>query len=260
MQEKLYKIPANTQIIGKKIIYLPTCHSTNDIASELAPQIEEGVAVITHQQTKGRGQRGNTWEAEAGKNLTFSLILKPTFLPISQQFYLNMAVTLAINDALGCFFPDQSQVHHLKTKWSNDVYYADSKLGGILIENTLEGTNIKNAIVGIGLNINQIQFSYPKAISLKNILQKDFSLSEVLEKILECLEIRYLALKDKKFQLLKQSYLNQLYWYKEIRLYQDNAGSEFMGEIVDIQDNGRLVVQAEGGVHFFDFKEIIFVK
>lgn len=259
MQEKLYKIPANTQIIGKKIIYLPTCHSTNDIASELAPQIEEGAVVITHHQTQGRGQRGNIWEAEAGANLTFSLILKPTSLPVPQQFYLNIAVTLAISDALKCFFP-KNEANHLKVKWSNDIYYKDAKLGGILIENTLEGTNIKNAIVGIGLNINQTQFHHTKAISLKNILQKDFFLPEVLEKILECLEIRYLALKDKKFQLLKQSYLSQLYWYKETHLFHDNAGNEFTGEIIDIQDNGRLVIQADGEIHFFNFKEIIFVK
>lgn len=259
MQEKLYKIPANTQIIGKKIIYLPTCHSTNDIASELAPQIEEGAVVITHHQTQGRGQRGNTWEAEAGANLTFSLILKPTFLSVSQQFYLNVGVTLAISDALRCFFPE-NKANLLKIKWSNDIYYNEAKLGGILIESTLEGKNIKNAIVGIGLNINQETFNHTKAISLKNILQKDFVLAEVLEKILECLEIRYLDLKDKKFQLLKQSYLYQLYWYKERHLYLDNVGSEFMGEIIDVQDNGRLVVQAAGGVHCFNFKEIIFVK
>lgn len=256
MQEKLYKIPANTQIIGKKIIYLPTCHSTNDIASEVAPQMEEGAVVITYHQTQGRGQRGNAWEAEAGANLTFSLILKPSFLPVHQQFYLNIAVTLAIIDALYTFLPDDK----LKIKWSNDIYYTNAKLGGILIENTLEGENIKNAIVGMGLNINQTQFHHAKAISLKNILQKDFFLPEVLEKILECLEIRYLALKDKKFQLLKQSYLSQLYWYKETHLFHNNAGNEFTGEIIDIQDNGRLVIQADGEIHFFNFKEIIFVK
>jgi BirA family biotin operon repressor/biotin-[acetyl-CoA-carboxylase] ligase len=256
LQEKLYKIPANTQIIGKKIICLPTCHSTNDIASEIASQIEEGAVVITHHQTKGRGQRGNAWEAEAGANLTFSVVLKPSFLPVHQQFYLNIAVTLAIIDALYTFLPDDK----LKIKWSNDIYYADAKLGGILIENTLEVINIKSAIVGIGLNINQTQFSHPKAISLKNILQIDFFLPEVLEKILECLEMRYLALKDKKFSSLRQDYLSRLYWYKEEHLFRDDAGSEFVGQIIGVQENGRLIIQVEGGVYFFNFKEVIFVK
>ncbi len=256
----MYKIPANTQIIGKKIIYLPTCHSTNDIASEISPQVEEGVVVITDHQTHGRGQRGNTWEAEAGKNLTFSVVLKPFFLPISQQFLLNIAVALAVSDALKYFFPSPNTANDLKIKWSNDVYYADAKLGGILIENTLEGKNIKHTIVGIGLNINQQTFSHAKAISLKNILQKDFSLPEILEKILECLEMRYLEIKDKKFQLLRQSYLRQLYWYKEEHLFCDDRGKEFVGKIIDVQDSGKLAIQVESGLHFFNFKEIIFVR
>ncbi len=256
----MYKIPANTQIIGKKIIYLPTCHSTNDIASEITPQIEEGALVITDHQTQGRGQRGNTWEAEVGKNLTFSVVLKPSFLTVSQQFFLNMAVALAISEALRCFFLSPDIANDLKIKWSNDIYYADAKLGGILIENTLEGKNIKHTIVGIGLNINQQIFNYAKAISLKNILQKDFSLPEILEKILQCLEMRYSDLKDKKFQLLKQSYLHQLYWYKEEHLFSDEVGNEFVGRIIDVRDDGKLAVQAEGRLRFFNFKEIIFVK
>ena len=256
----MYKIPANTQIIGKKIIYLPTCHSTNDIASEITPQVEEGVVVITDHQTHGRGQRGSTWEAEAGRNLTFSVVLKPFFLPISQQFFLNIAVALAISNALKYFFLSPNTANDLKIKWSNDIYYADDKLGGILIENTLEGKNIKHTIVGIGLNINQQVFYHAKAISLKNILQKDFSLSEILEKILQCLDITYLQLKDKQFQLLKQSYLHQLYWYKEEHLFCDDGGNEFVGKIIDVLDNGKLAIQVESGLRFFNFKEIIFVR
>ncbi len=158
MQEKLYKIPANTNFIGKKFIYLPSCHSTNDIAAELLPHLDEGTVVIAAHQTNGRGQRGNSWEAEAGANLTFSIVLKPNFLPASQQFYFNMAVALGIIRGLRYFFEgnrsnSSDKSDQLKLKWSNDIYFQDFKLGGVLIENTIESTNLKNSVVGIGINM-----------------------------------------------------------------------------------------------------------
>jgi BirA family biotin operon repressor/biotin-[acetyl-CoA-carboxylase] ligase len=259
LQENLYKIPSNTQIIGKKIIYLPTCHSTNDIATELAPQLEEGAVIITSHQTRGRGQRGNSWEAQEGANLTFSVLLKPYFLPAYQQFYLNIAVTLAITDAILPFLLGKVEAQGLKIKWSNDIYYEDSKIGGILIENTLEGSSIKYAVVGIGLNINQIHFSYPQASSLSMIIKDKLVLAEVLDHILGKLERRYLLLKEQAHSLLKQDYINMLYRYQQEHLYQDNKGQLFYGQITDIEDNGKLVMQTHEGKRIFDFKEVIFM-
>ncbi len=257
----MYKIPANTKFIGKKIIYLPTCHSTNDIAAELSSQVEEGTVVITSQQTKGRGQRGNVWEAEAGANLTFSVVLKPFFLPASQQFYFNMAVALAITDALTSIFVAKSlNSAKLAIKWSNDIYYEKLKLGGILIENTIENANLKNSIVGIGLNINQEKFSYPTATSLKNIFSHDLALENVLEGILYYMEIRYLALKNREYLHLKTDYISQLYWNGEQHTYQDKHGVFFEGSIIDVLESGRLVVDTEMGIRNFDFKEITFYR
>lgn len=260
MQEKLYKIPANTNFIGKKFIYLSSCHSTNDIAAELSPQTEAGTVVITAHQTRGRGQRGNTWEAESGSNLTFSILLKPTFLPASQQFYFNMSIALGIINGLNCIIPKNLNKDWLKLKWSNDVYFQDFKLGGVLIENTIENMNLKSSVVGIGLNINQERFEYPRATSLKNIFEQTFILAEVLEKVLENIEINYLRLQNQVYTKLKNDYLEALYWHNEVHTYQEAKGSFFEGKIIDVQESGRLVIQTTTGIQVFDFKEVIFVK
>jgi BirA family transcriptional regulator, biotin operon repressor / biotin---[acetyl-CoA-carboxylase] ligase len=258
LQENLYKIPANTKFIGKKIIYLPTCHSTNDIATGLLAQIEEGTVVITSNQTAGKGQRGNHWEAEAGANLTFSVVLRPIFLPLGKQFYFNMCVALAISEALLPLLGEQSM--NLKLKWSNDIYFQNYKLGGVLIENTLENTYLKTSIVGIGINVNQEKFAYPQAISLKNILQKPMGLADVLESILTSLETKYLALRAGHYQALQQAYINSLYWYQETRTFQDANRQVFTGKIIGVEENGRLRVESSQKILVYDFKEIVFLS
>src|SRR5690606_3030658 len=116
--------------------FLPECHSTNDIALNLVRQREanEGSIVITDHQTKGKGQRGNTWKSQPGQNLMFSLVFRPDFMDISEQFYLNMAVSNSIRRLL------QDYVPNIEVKWPNDLIVSDfGKMGGILIENTFSG-------------------------------------------------------------------------------------------------------------------------
>ena len=258
MQENLYKIPANTNFIGKKIIYLPTCHSTNDIATELLPQLEEGSVVITSRQTAGRGQRGNVWEAEAGANLTFSVVLKPTFLPLNKQFYFNMCVALAIAEGIASFLGKNAS--NLKLKWSNDIYFEHRKLGGVLIENSIENAHLRTSVVGIGINVNQEIFAYPQAISLRNILHISLVLADVLENILTCLETRYLELRGKEYKKLKEDYLEALYAYHETKTFQDNKGRVFAGEIIGVEESGRLIIESHEGKQAYDFKEVVFLR
>ncbi len=94
----MYKILANTLFLGKDIHFLPDCHSTNDITLQAIRQkeVQEGSIFITNHQTRGKGQRGNTWETKPGENLTFSLVLQPRFLDLSEQFLLNIAISNAI--------------------------------------------------------------------------------------------------------------------------------------------------------------------
>ena len=249
----MYKILAKTLILGKKVVFLPSCHSTNTEAVELTKsgQFVEGTLIITDNQTQGHGQRGNMWESEPGENLTFSMILKPDFLQAGNQFELTMVVSLGIIDYL----------NRLKAgflvKWPNDIYFRDQKVCGILIQNSLKGTFIENSIIGIGLNVNQTSFIFPTATSLKTILGKGQELRIVLEEICNAIEKRYLQLKSGETILLKRDYLSHLLGFREDRLYDD--GEVFSGRIVDVQDNGLVEIERANGSQMYDFKEVKFI-
>ena len=254
----MYNIQPNTLFTGKLIKYLPSCHSTNDIAVQMIQSenmVFEGTVIITDNQTAGRGQRGNTWEASTGENLTFSLILKPNFLKASDQFQLNVAISMGVFDFLNEFVDE-----NLKVKWSNDIYFGDKKMGGILIENSLQGYQIGHSIIGIGLNINQTEFANARATSLKKITQNPlkYDLSELLKRLLENIEINYLKIKNNNYESLKIRYLENLYRFKEYHYFRKN-GQPFLGQIIGIDETGKLGIETEENVIYFDFKEVEFV-
>ena len=215
----------------------------------------EGTVIITDNQTAGRGQRGNSWEAISGENLTFSLILKPNFLKASDQFQLNVAISMGVFDFLSEFIDE-----NLKVKWSNDIYFGDKKMGGILIENSLQGYQIGHSIIGIGLNINQTKFSNEGATSLRNVTQNPlkYDLSELLKKLLENIEINYLKIKNNDYELLKIKYLSNLYRFEEHHYFRRN-GRQFLGQIIGIDKTGKLGIETDGNVIYFDFKEVEFM-
>ncbi|GAB4023521.1 biotin--[acetyl-CoA-carboxylase] ligase [Spirosoma koreense] len=254
----MYKIYPKTLFIGQKIQYLPSCQSTNDEAAALIAQADpvEGVLVITDNQTAGRGQRGNQWEAKAGQNLTVSLILKPSFLTAHEQFWLNIAVSLGIYDLFQPLLGDA-----LRIKWPNDVYVGNQKLGGILIENTLHGYTIAWSIVGMGLNVNQTEFSYPTATSLQqqSPLPNGYDVPGLLSRLCETLESRYLQLRSGQRDVLKTNYLQILYRYQEEHLF-ESEGQYFRGTIIGVDDTGRLAIASQSQVRYFGFKEVSFVQ
>jgi BirA family biotin operon repressor/biotin-[acetyl-CoA-carboxylase] ligase len=248
----LYKIPARTLFLGKNLIFVPECHSTNSLALQLAQQTStpEGTLVITDCQTAGRGQRGNTWETEPGMNLTFSILVKPSFLSPIDQFFLNIAVSIGIVDYL------KSVVRHdVRIKWPNDILIDEKKVCGILIENTLQGAIISSSIIGIGLNINQTQFSSPKATSVKLFSEVDLDLSTALEELVSAIEKRYLQLRQGERQALTTIYYENMFWKGEEREFR-SAGIEFTGSITGIDGIGRLKVHTENGDRVFALKEI----
>jgi BirA family biotin operon repressor/biotin-[acetyl-CoA-carboxylase] ligase len=252
----LYKIPANTLFLGKNIVFVPECHSTNTLAQQITQNqtSAEGAIVITENQTAGRGQQGNIWLTEPGKNLTFSIILKPSFLALGQQFFLSVVTTLGIYD-----FLKQHVEKHVSIKWPNDVLVADKKICGILIENHVQGAKINNTIVGIGLNINQRHFTSDRATSLAIETNHEFTLEEQLHKLLEQIERRYLQLRNKKFSELKDDYMSYLYWRNEKHLF-TVSGKNLEGTIKGVDESGRLIVFCEGRDQFFGIKEISFIK
>ncbi|WP_165933537.1 biotin--[acetyl-CoA-carboxylase] ligase [Arundinibacter roseus] len=248
----MYDSCAKTLFIGKKIVYLPSCHSTNDIAAELvrAEKLPEGSVVITSEQTAGRGQRGSRWITEQGANFTFSVVFCPAFLAIDQQFLLSQAVALGV---LG-FLSDKCA--HAQIKWPNDLYIQDSKVGGILIENSIQGARLSHAIAGIGLNINQRQFSVPRATSLFRETRQFFDLKTELPLLLQHLEQSYLQLRNGHFEVIRERYKTRLLGFGQKRTFAAN-GILFSGTVVGITPYGQLqVLTEEGAIREFDIKEI----
>ncbi len=250
----MHKFFAKPLFLGKNVIFLPECHSTNDLALSLLdkPDIGEGTIIITQNQTKGRGQRGNIWISEPGKNITCSLILQPGFLQISQQFGLTLVASLAVYDLISQVVPN------VKIKWPNDIYVGDKKIAGILIENSLKNNSIEYAVIGIGINVNQKGFASPVATSLALESNLDFVLDEQIESLLMLIEKWYLKLKQNRSEI-KNSYLQKLYWYHEQRVFEDIEG-EFEGTILGVDQLGRLVIDTSSGQRVYDIKEVKFIK
>jgi BirA family transcriptional regulator, biotin operon repressor / biotin---[acetyl-CoA-carboxylase] ligase len=254
----LYKIQPKTLFFGKNTTFLPSCHSTNDVAAQMIQEntVFDGTVVVTDCQTAGRGQRGNTWQSVSAQNLTFSLVLHPSFMQASNQFQLNIAISLGVYDFLAGYMGDA-----VKVKWPNDMYVFDRKIGGILIENTLQGSRIGHSIVGIGLNINQPNFEGINATSLINETHSSnpYVLSTLLEKLLEQLEKNYLALRNGHYTQLKKRYLQHLFRYQEPHYFKVND-KLFVGIIVGVAEAGHLAIQTEDGeVCYYDLKEVSFV-
>jgi len=251
----LYKISANTLFMGKNLVYVPECHSTNTLAWELCQRTAaaEGTAIVTDNQTRGRGQRGNEWVSEPYKNLTFTLILKPTFLKPTDQFNLTIAISLALHD-----FLTQRNVGTVKIKWPNDILINNRKAGGILIENSLTRDTIQYSLVGIGLNVNQESFLISTATSMKVSSGDGFVLNDELASLLEHLELRYLQLRSGKIDELKNDYLRSLYGRGELRTFID-ADGEWQGMLEGVSQQGKLLILKQGAVKTYDLKEIRFV-
>jgi BirA family biotin operon repressor/biotin-[acetyl-CoA-carboxylase] ligase len=209
--------------------------------------------IVTDNQTRGRGQRGNEWFSEAHKNLTFSIILKPIFVKPVDQFNLTMAISLALRD-----FLTQRVKRQVKIKWPNDILIGDKKLSGILIENSLAGDAIQYSVVGIGLNVNQDSFLIKTATSMKEIVGQEFILTEELSLLMEFLEQRYLHLRSGKINDLRNDYLNSLYGKGESRKFIDETG-EWQGIIEGVNQWGKLIIYKHGLLKSFDLKEIVFI-
>jgi len=253
----LYKIPANTLFIGKNLVFVPECHSTNTLALQLCqqPSTPEGTLVITNNQTAGRGQRGNSWEAAPGSNLTFSLILKPGFLLVKDQFFLNIITALAVHDYLVI-----KKITNSHIKWPNDIIAAGRKVCGILIENQLQGNRFSNSIAGMGINVNQEQFGVSTATSLHQITGSRYVLEDELQVLLPCIEARYMQLRQNQLEKLRQDYLKVLYWKDEQHLFEAQE-KNFIGTITGLDESGKLQVQRDdGAIQVFDLKEIRYVQ
>lgn len=232
--------------------------STNQYCELLdLSQTEEFSIIYAREQTAGIGQRGNHWESQPRKNLTFSLILKPTFLPAAEQYMLTKVVSLGITDFLKSFIPEDNVI---KIKWPNDIYINNKKVCGILISNKLSLTSLSASIIGIGLNVNQTDFPswVPNPISLKQITRTDYPLYPLLEKIVQAIRIRYIQLTTAP-ELLNKEYLTQLLNLNQPAhyLYQ---GKAIIATIQSVNQYGHLqLITSEGHPISCQLKEIAFL-
>ena len=244
--------------------------STNNYAKEHLAKSSpiDGTVILADEQLAGRGQSGNIWLADANKNLTFSIIYHVSFLRATEQFYLNMAVSLGIKYAVSSMLSKQyaensgllsTEVLPITIKWPNDIFINDKKIAGILIENTISGMQLKYAVIGIGLNVNQENFPHEiNATSLKMELAHESDKINVLNEVLASIEKYFLLLKERKFERLKKEYIENLYRYKIIATYKKDE-IIFDGEIIDVDEIGNLIVRTKIGIEKFGFKEISFV-
>lgn len=243
-----------------KIIKLNATDSTNAYLKKLVNEesLENYSVVAALKQTSGRGQMGTVWESELGKNLTFSVLIRCENFKIVDQFYLSMAVSLGVLKAINDYVNNM-----LYVKWPNDILAEKDKISGILIENILQGSFIKYSVVGIGLNVNQKQFSsdVKNVTSLKKLTGAVFNKDEVLKKVVDSIK-KYVQLIDQKdFDSLKKLYINELFKYNTPAMFEDKSGIKFLGKIVDVSEDGRLVVELEDEkTRKFNLKEIKFAS
>ena len=216
--------------------------STNNRLAQLCDRenIKEFTTLLVDKQTAGKGQRGNSWEAEPDKNLLFSFVIFPVFLEAKQQFLISQIVSLAIKEELDTYTTD------ISIKWPNDIYWKDKKICGMLIENDLMGRNISQSIAGVGININQEVFhsSAPNPVSLFQITGKQYDIFNILEHIMLRIQIYYDLLQKNNTALITAQYERSLFRKEGMYRYKDVNG-EFMANIVCVEPEGRLILEDE---------------
>ena len=242
-----------------KILHFDEINSTNVFLYDKMAEkndISDTVVVAAH-QTAGRGMDKNRWESEAGKNLLFSIALKSNFLEAENQFKISQAVSVAIVETL------QNIINSDKffIKWPNDIYFGDKKLAGMLIQNTIEGRMMGTSIIGIGLNVNQMEFSkdIPNPISLKLITSKSIDLDYLLNLLISGIKNSVESLRFES----NQKEINEKYISKSYRFgiwsdyFHQNQVKQL--KITGFDKYGRLLLQdKEGAVIVCDVKELQF--
>lgn len=240
----------------KNIIVFNELDSTNNYASQLLKEkAAQGTVVLAHYQKNGRGQAGNFWESEWGKNLLFSVILYPGFLEAGKQFYISKIVSLALVNVLNSYLTE------VKIKWPNDIYVGENKIAGILIENAVKGVMLESSIVGVGLNVNQDKFlsDAPNPVSMKQLLKKEVDRNEILNSFLQNLKHYLHILRERRLESIDAEYFQQLYRKEGFHQYRkDNM--EFSARIAGIGTFGQLQLEEpDGNVTEYMFKEVEFV-
>ena len=225
-------------------MYIKTTDSTNTLLKELIVKGEEPAYIYAGYQTAGRGQTGNGWESEKDKNLICSILLPPN----KNLYFLNIAVSVAVIRLIG---------EQFTIKWPNDIYWKDKKLAGILLENAIIGNEVKYAIAGIGLNVNQTEFvsDAPNPVSLKQIYGTDFDIEKLMQDLLDAV---HTVLKEPE-ETIWSEYKAHLYRREGYWPFEDKNGI-FEARIDDVLPTGEIVLRnQEEKKRIYHFKQVRYV-
>ncbi len=241
------------------ILRFAECPSTNTLAKEMAAEMEGPAIISVNNQTRGRGQKGNSWEAEPGKNLTFSMMWHPKDFEACRQFAISEAIALAVTDLL------REIGVEAKVKWPNDIYVGDRKICGILIEHSLNGRNIHSKVGGVGINMNQVEFlsDAPNPISLRHITGRELDLNSLLDRFGVLAEDRIAVIADKRGRETTHKEFMSNLWRGDGATYpfRDRAsGQNYSGKIVNVDESGFLTIEDDKGeCRKYAFKEVEFL-
>ena len=208
-------------------------------------------------QTGGRGQLGNSWFSSKGDNLLFSLVLYPQQIPAGRSFIISRITSLAIKNMLDAFTED------IRIKWPNDIYYKEEKIAGILIENDIQGKEIDNMVIGVGLNVNQQMFPFdlPNPVSLRQITGVVHNREHLLKLFLDHFSLLYRDFLQGKSAVIEDEYMRDLYRVNGYHWYEDSEG-RFQAAIEGVLPSGHLLLRRldNNQQRKYAFKEVSFVE
>lgn len=248
---------SNTRFVGKVLLQYAKLPSTNTFALEWLSKTKpcEGTVISTHDQWQGRGQIGSSWESAPGQNLAASVIWYPEFLAPKQQFLLSKAMALATRETIGRHLPDDK----VYIKWPNDILVGEQKIGGLLLQNAIQGNTLQYCVAGIGLNVNQTHFQpyAPRATSLHTLKGTQTPIDELLDELCVALEVYYILLRNGQFRLIDQTYLEHLFLLNQSADFQRTAtGETFSGYIRGVTEHGALLIEHADDLESFSVKEV----
>lgn len=235
-----------------EIYILNNTDSTNNWLHKRRESLKgKDVIALTDFQTAGRGSGSNHWESETGKNLIFSLQVCPNALLPNRVFFLSEVMSLAVCMGLEQYvqYVGKSKDNkRFRIKWPNDIYYADGKVCGMLIENNIQSRRVDNSVMGVGINVNQTVFlsDAPNPLSLALILGMNSSRLSVLRYVLACFRDCYAMLEQEQYETLHALYLSKIYRFGEWHNYKDSEGI-LEGAITNIKPDGHLIIRDRDG-------------
>lgn len=235
---------------------LPEVNSTNSFLMKLvkANSVPNHFVVRTHNQTDGKGRGNSAWFFDPKSSLAFSYLYKPDYLAAADVFYLNMAVTTALRDHF------QTLAKNTKIKWPNDIYLGDRKVCGILIQNRWVGKQLKESVIGVGVNVKQTNFPahLSRATSLEAASGSRCDLNTVFESLLKACKKQLELIDSKQLGILADQYIKNLYLKDRMHTFRLPNGDRLSGKITGVSHSGELQIKTEGRVLRFKSKEISF--